>query len=682
MSSEVASLRAGLARARAKRRFAVPSLALLACALSASANAMNAALASTESLKKLSIEELMDVEVTTVSRSVERLGSAAAAIAVVTNEDIRRSGATTIAETLRGVPGLHVARRNSNSWAIASRGFSSINSEKLLVLSDARSLYTPLVSGVAWDVQDYLLQDIDRIEVIRGPGAALWGSNAVNGVINIITKHSRDTQDLYMEAAAGDLDEVLAGVRYGGTLGDRGHFRVFAKYSERDGTYHPGRESDDNWDLAQVGVRGDFDLSARDALMVQAATYDGEVGQLAPAITVIGRPGPTGQLTSSLRGGHVLGRWVRTIDEHSLWRVRLYYDRTRRDDPSFLDELDTIDFDVQNGFALFDRHSILWGLNYRYTDHRNVGAGLFNLEPGTSRDRVISGFVQDQIALADGLRLTVGTKLEDNDFSGFEVQPSVRLAWDVTPAHMVWGSISRAARIPTRVERDIAVEVTPPGSDPQALLLGSREFDSEELIAYEAGYRWHASSRLSVDIATYYNRYDGLVSLEFGDPYLGSDGRTVLPIENTNLTDGTAHGIEALVTYAPRENWRLSAIYSFTKLSLDPRGMDVNRGEFYEGATPRHQAGLRSLLDLPRGVQFDLHFYYVDELERLPDIDTGEGIDAYTKLDVRLGWQATEQLELSIVGQNLLDNRHIEFGTPEARGEIERNVYAKVTWGF
>ena len=680
MSAEASLLRDGLARAR--RCSAASSLALIACALSAPASAMTSALASTESLKKLSIEELMNVEITTVSRGVERLGSAAAAIAVVTNEDIRRSGATTIAETLRGVPGLHVARRNSNSWAIASRGFSSINSEKLLVLSDARSLYTPLVSGVAWDVQDYLLQDIDRIEVIRGPGAALWGSNAVNGVINIITKHSRDTQDLYVEAAAGELDEMLAGVRYGGRIGDSGYFRVFAKYSERDGTYHSGRESDDAWDLAQVGFRGDFEPNSRDALMVQAATYDGEVGQLAPAITVIGRPGPTGQLTSSLSGGHVLGRWVRTIDEHTQWRARLYYDRTRRDDPSFLDVLDTVDLDVQNSFALFDRHSILWGLNYRFTDHRNVGAGIFNLEPATSRDRVVSGFVQDQIALRDDLRFTIGTKVEDNDFSGFEVQPSVRLAWDITPAHTVWSSISRAARIPTRFERDIAVEATPPGSDPQALLLGNRAFDSEELIAYEAGYRWHASSKFAVDIATFYNRYDGLASLEFGDPYLGSDGRTVIPVENRNLTDGTSHGIETLVTYSPRENWRLSATYSFVKLALDPRGMDVNRGEFYEGATPRHQAGLRSLLDLPHGLQFDVHFHYVDELERLPDIVTGEGIDAYTKLDIRLGWQATEELEFSIVGQNLLDERHVEFGAPEARGEIERGVYAKLAWGF
>ncbi len=680
-NEDSADNRASLETSRPRELAASLAIALTV-ALAPKVDAMSSGMASAESLKKLSLEELMNVEVTTVSRSTERLGAAAAAVAVVTNEDIRRSGATTIAETLRGVPGLHVARRNSNTWAIAARGFSSVNSEKLLVLSDTRSLYTPLVSGVAWDVQDYLLQDIDRIEVIRGPGAALWGSNAVNGVINVITKHSRDTQDLYMEAGAGGEEEVLAGVRYGGTLGEHGFFRVFGKYSERDGTHHPGAQSDDSWDLAQLGFRSDFRLGMRDELMVQGATYDGRVGQIAPAITVIGRPGPTGQLTSDLRGGHVLARWRRTIDEQTRWRTRIYYDRTRRNDPSFLDELDTVDLDVQHGFALSGRHQILWGMNYRYTDHRNVGKGIFNLEPAVSRDRVLSGFVQDQIAFGEDVRLTLGTKLEDNDFSGFELQPSVRIAWSAAPEHTLWSAISRAARIPTRFERDIAVDATPPGSDPQVRLLGNSRFDSEELIAYEVGYRWQASSAFSLDLATFYNRYDGLASVELGTPFPAPDGRTIVPVEYQNLTDGDTWGIEALLTYAPRDNWRLTGTYSFVDVEIDPRGMDINRGEFYEGSTPRHQASLRSLLDLPRGVQLDVHFYYVDELERIPDIVTGEGIDSYSKLDVRLAWQASEELELSLVGQNLLDRYHVEFGAPEARGQLERSVYAKLAWGF
>jgi iron complex outermembrane receptor protein len=647
------------------------------------AHAMSAGLASAESLKKLSIEELMNVEVTTVSRSVERLGDAAAAIAVVTNEDIRRSGATTIAEALRGVPGLHVAQRDASAWAVSARGFSSVNSEKLLVLHDSRSLYTPLFSGVAWDVQEYLLQDIDRIEVIRGPGATLWGSNAVNGVINIITKHSRDTQDLYMEAGSGSQEEIIAGARYGGKLGEQGSFRVFGKFSEREGTYHPGAQSDDDWRFGQVGFRGDWETQSGDSMMLQGAAYDGDIGRIAPSITVIGRPGPSGDLEAGVSGGHVLAYWRRQLNENDRVRARVYYDHTRRNDPSYIDELDTIDLDVQHGFLLATRHQILWGLNYRHTDNFNEGKGIFNLVPPSSKDIVYSGFIQDQIELSETLKATLGTKLEENDFSDLEVQPSVRLAWRISPDHTLWSAISRAVRVPTRFERDIAVDVSDPAVDPLIRLQGNRDFESEELIAYEAGYRWSPMSNLSLDLATFYNRYDKLSSLEIGTPFVDPEsGRTIVPVLNQNLSEADSHGLEALVTFAPRDNWRLSATYSYLDLSIDPHGDDLNRGSFYEGATPRHQASLRSLLDLPGGLQLDAHLRYASDSRRIPEIVTGEGIDGYTELDVRIAWEASEQLEISVLGRNLLDERHAEFGTPEARGEIERSVYAKLAWGF
>lgn len=643
---------------------------------------MSAGLASAESLKKLSLEELMDIEVTSVSRTEERLGDAAAAIAVVTNEDIRRSGATTIAEALRGVPGLYVAQRNSNSWAVSARGFSSVNSEKLLVLNDTRSVYTPLFSGVAWDVQDYLLQDIDRIEVIRGPGATLWGSNAVNGVINITTKHSRDTQDLYLEGGAGTEDDVIAGARYGGTLGEQGTFRVYGKYRERDGTEHSHPDTNDDWRLGQVGFRGDWETASGDSIMVVGGAYDGDIGQLAPAIEIIGRAGPTGDLEASVSGGHILGAWIHRIDEHTHWRARAYYDRTRRDDPSYLDELDTIDLDLQHGLLLAQRHQLLWGLNFRYTDNRNVGKGLFNLDPDSSADTVYSGFIQDQITLTDALKVTIGTKLEENEFSDLEVQPSVRVSWAISPEHTVWSSISRAVRVPTRLERDIAVDASDPALDPVFRLLGNPDLESEELTAYEAGYRWVPSATLSIDLAAFYNRYDKLVSFELGTPFVDATGRTIVPLVNQNLNEGDGRGLEALVTYAPRENWRLSATYSYLDLNLHTHGMDLNRGELYEGATPRHQLAVRSLLDLPAGLQFDLHFRYLSDVRSSPDIVTGEGIDGYSTLDARLAWEASEQLEVSIVGQNLLQEQHTEFGSPQTRGQIERSVYAKVSWGF
>jgi iron complex outermembrane recepter protein len=661
--------------------------AVFSCGLSLCSSELHARtqaqLASTSSLKSLSLEELMDVEVTSVSRTEETLGGAAAAIAVVTNEDIRRSGATSIPEALRMVPGIHVARRNSDSWAVSSRGFSSINSEKLLVLSDTRSIYTPLVSGVQWDVQDYLMEDIDRIEVIRGPGAALWGSNAVNGVINITTKSARDTQGLYLEGSTGTEEQAIAGMRHGGTIGENGYFRVFAKYFDRDETFHADRGKSDDWRLGHVGFRGDWDQSEDDTVTLQGDMYRGNIGELGPAVSIIGRQGPQGDLNVDVSGGNVLGRWRHTISADSDWQFRAYYDHTHRNDPSYVDDLDTIDLDFQHRWAPAYGHELLWGLNYRYTDSRNDGRIIFALDPPAAQDSLFSGFVQDQVSLLDSLRLTLGTKLEHNDFSGFEVQPSVRLAWDVAPAQTAWASVSRAVRVPTRLERDIAIDVSNPAGNPIVRLLGNKAFDAERLIAYELGYRWQALQSLFVDVALFHNRYQGLSSLELGAPFIDPrDGRTVFPIVNENLTDGHSQGLETLLTFTPLPTWRLSASYSYMTLSLDPHGQDLNRGRFYEGATPKHQFGLRSFLDLPADFQVDAQFRYLSDIESNPQLVSGGHIDAYSELDLRLAWRGWRQIELSLVGQNLLHDRHLEFGTPVTRGEIERSVYGKVAWNF
>jgi iron complex outermembrane recepter protein len=636
----------------------------------------------TSTLKRLSVEELMDIEVTSVSRTEETLGGAAAALTVLTGEDIRRSGATSVPEALRLVPGIHVARRNANSWAVSSRGFSSVNSEKLLVLTDTRSLYTPLYSGVFWDAQDYLLEDIERIEVIRGPGAALWGSNAVNGVISITTRQASDTQGLYVEGGAGTEERVIAGARYGAPLGEAAHYRVFAKYLERDGTFHGSSPRSDDWRLAHFGFRSDWQSSAQDAVTVQGDVYQGDVGQLAPAITVIGRAGPSGPLEVGVSGGNVLGRWQRTLGADSDIQLRAYYDRTERDDPSYRDTLDTVDIDFQHRLALSPAQQLTWGLNYRYTSNSNQGKVLFALAPEDSRDYVLSAFVQDQISFTDAVRLTMGTKLEHNDYSGFEVQPSVRLAWDAAAGHTVWSAVSRAVRVPTRLERDIAVDVTDPAANPLVRLLGNKDFDSEELLAYELGYRWQALETLSIDLAAFHNRYEGLASLELGTPFVAPDGRTILPVSNLNLTDGRTRGVEALVTFAPLRFWRLTGSYSYIDIELDPRGQDLNRGSFLEGATPRHQFGLRSLLDLPAGVQLDAQFRTSSAIRRLPEVVSGEGIAGYSELDLRIAWQVSERTEVAVVGQNLLQEHHAEFGTPASRGEIERSVYGKVVWNF
>jgi iron complex outermembrane receptor protein len=634
-------------------------------------------------LKKLSVDQLTDVEVTSVSGVEERLGGAAAAVTVLTNEDIRRSGATTVPEALRLVPGIHVARQTSNTWAVSARGFSTVNSEKLLVLSDTRSIYTPLFSGVFWDVQDHLLQDIERIEVIRGPGATLWGSNAVNGVINITTKSARDTQGWYAESAAGTEERVTAAARYGGRIGDRTYYRIFGSYADRDASFIPDGATADDWRLGHLGARTDWDSVDGHALTIQGDVYRGDVGQVAPSISITGRPGPTGDLAIDVSGGNVLGRYRRRKSTSSEIEVRAYYDRTHRDDPSFVDDLHTFDGQFQHRMALGLGHELTWGLNDRFMVNRNRGRGIFSLEPPSSRDNLVSGFAQDQLTIRNRLQLTVGTKLERNDFSGFEVQPSGRAAWTVSPPHTVWAAVSRAVRVPTRLERDVTIDVTDPEGNPVVRLVGNDAFESETLWAYEIGHRWHRPSSVLIDVAAFHNRYDGLASLELEPPFLDpAHGRTVIPLRNRNLTDGHAQGVEILSTVSPRREWRITTSYAYVDVSLDPHGQDLNRGELLEGATPRHQFGVRSFLDLPAGVQLDGQLRSLSAVRRLPATESGQGIRGYTELDLRLAWRGWQQMEISAVGQNLLRGHHPESGTPERRGDVERAVYGKVAWGF
>jgi iron complex outermembrane receptor protein len=634
---------------------------------------------SVQQLSRLSLEELMTIPVTSVSKKRESLGGAAAAVSVITGEDIKRSGATTVPDALRLVPGLHVARATSSAAAVSSRGFSGVNSEKLLVLSDTRSIYTPLFAGVFWDVQDYLFEDLDQIEVIRGPGSTLWGSNAVNGVINITTKKAQQTHGRYFEALAGSEERAGVAGRFGDVTANGVHYRVFGKYVERDGTAAVAL-SEDDWQLGHLGFRTDWDVSERDALTLQGDWYDGRIGQLAPAIQVGTRPGPQGQLRVDVRGGNLLGRWQRQLQSDSELQLRLYYDRTLRDDPSFRDELDTVDLDLQYRKALA-YNELVMGLNYRHTSNDNRPGLIFRLQPRSSSDRLISGFIQDQIALTETVRLTIGTKLEDNDFSGFELQPSARIAWDLSAVQTLWSSISRAVRIPTRLERDIAVDVNPSGN-PLQQLAGSAAFDAEELIAYEAGYRQQLNSVLGIDLAAFYNVYDGLASLEVGERFVREDGRTIVPIINRNLNDARSRGLEVLLNYSPLRTWRLAANYSFIDIDIDRGGADLNRGRFLDGATPRHQFGLRSILDLARGWQVDAQFRRVSSLRRVPQIATGGGIEGYSELDVHLAWLARPNLQITVVGQNLLHGQHAEFGAPLGRGEIQRGIYGKAAWSF
>ncbi|MHB8812930.1 MAG: TonB-dependent receptor plug domain-containing protein [Steroidobacteraceae bacterium] len=670
-------------RGREPGRSALLRAVVVVGALAATAPVLHAEPAAAElnELKQLSIEQLANVEVTSVTRGPEPLSRSAAAVAVVTNGQIASSGAMNVPEAIRYVPGLNVAQLTASQWAVSSRGFAGVNSPDLLVLSDGRSIYTPLYSGVFWDVQDYLMQDIDRIEVVRGPGAALWGSNAVNGVINVITKSAADTQGAWVEAGGGSEERALVAAQYGGETSDQTYYRVFAKYQNHAPEDYPAGTSSDGWDLGHVGFRTDLSAGSADAFTFQGDAYDGRIGEVSPAVNIIGRPEPGPPLVVGVGGGNVLAHWRHTMSDDSDFEVRVYYDYTHRDDPTFNDDLGTLDLDFLEHLPLGRDQTFTWGVTGRTQDDINHGKGLFALNPPDSRDSVASGFVQDEISLPHAVRLTLGTKLEHNDFSAFEVQPSVRGAWDLSDARTLWGAVSRAVRVPTRLERDVDIDATDPAGNPVIVLLGNRDFHAEEVLAFELGYRWQPLTNLSLDLAAFRNRYTGLASLELGSPFLdAATGQTIYPLLNENLIDGHSTGLEALAMYSPFGWWRLSLNYSYSEMRLTALGQDLNRNRFYAGSTPRNQLGVQSHFDLPHNVELYGGLRVLSAVETLPEVVNGTGDPGYEELDLNAIWHATAHFELSLEGRSLLHASHVEFGGPDERSAIGRSVFGRMTW--
>lgn len=609
-----------------------------------------------EVLKGKSIEELLALQVTSVSRKPEKLSEAASAITVITQEDIHRSGATSLPQALRLAPNLQVAQVDAHQWAISARGFNSTTANKLLVLIDGRSVYTPLFSGVFWDVQDTFLEDVDRIEVISGPGATLWGANAVNGVINILTKSARDTQGLLLYGGGGTEERAFGGVRYGGQLGTNAYYRIYAKYFNRDETPLPhGADGQDDWQMGQSGFRVDWYPGEVNQLTFQGDGYGGAINQLA-----------NGDIR--VAGGNLLGRWSHTISDESDLKVQLYYDRTHRGIPNtFAEDLDTYDFDLQHRFPLGERQDIVWGLGYRLSEDRVDNTANLAFLPARLSFQIFSAFVQDEIMLVrDRLRLTLGSKFEHNDFSGFEFQPSGRLSWTVTSRQTLWAAISRAVRTPSRIDQDFFVPGNPPFG-----LAGGPKFVSEELLAYELGYRVQPLKQLSASVAAFYNDYDNLRSLEPGPPVTIANGLT-----------GEAYGAELAANYQLTSWWRWQAGYTYLQkyIRLKPGSMDFNQARG-EGSDPEQQFSVRSSMDLPGNVTLDGTLRYVDILHNIANGVRG-AVPSYVELDVRLSWTPVKNLELSVVGQNLLDRQHPEFGFPTSRHEIERGVFGKVTWRY
>jgi iron complex outermembrane recepter protein len=645
-------------------------------------------------LTELSLEELMNIEVTTVAKKEQRLAEAAAAIYVITQEDIHRSGATSIAEVLRLVPGLNVARIDANKWAITARGLNTRFSNKLLVLIDGRSVYNPLFSGVYWDVQDTLLPDIERIEVIRGPAGTLWGANAVNGVINIITKSAQDTQGGLVSAGGGNEERGFGDVRYGGKLGGNAYYRVYAKYFNRDNfATASGQDAHDAWDVARGGFRIDWDVAYRDSLTLQGDYYRGDYGDrvtipsLAPPFeqTIIG--------DFPIAGGNFLGRWKRVLSDTSDIALQFYYDRTEREDAVHREIRDTVDLEFQHRLALGRRQGVVWGLGYRFTVDDLRGSSFVSFAPASRRDHLFSAFVQDDLTVLERqLRLTLGSKLEytsNTGFTGFEIQPNARLLWTPHERHTVWAAASRAVRTPSRFEDDVRASLaTFPGPSPscpvplcEVVLFGNRDFQSETLLAYEVGYRVQPTPRLSLDVAAFYNVYDDLRTSEPGVPFFvstPSPARLILPRRPENRMDGEIYGVELATSWNVTDRWKLSLGYSWLQVQLhrDRSSADAV-AEGAEGDSPQHQFHLRSYLDLPYKLKFDAALYYVDNL-------ANQHVPSYIRVDARLGWHPTEALEVSMGLQNLFDDRHPEFGPSllVSPTKIERSVYGKVTWRF
>ena len=607
------------------------------------------------SLKEMSIEELMDVQVTSVSRRPEKLSETASAIQVITSEDIRRSGATTVVEALRLASNLEVAQVDSGSWAVSARGFNNTTANKLLVLIDGRTVYTPLYAGVFWDVQDTLLEDIDRIEVISGPGATLWGANAVNGVISITTKRAQATQGFLLETGGGTQPKGFLNLRYGNDIGSNAHYRVYGKVFERQSTnYANGRDGQNDWRLAQSGFRLDWDKSRANKFTLQGDLYDGNKTQLNSSDT-------------DIKGGNVLARWSLALSEESDLSLQVYYDRTHREIPrAFAEDLSTYDIDFQHRFSIGTRNELIWGLGYRHIHDRIQNSASLAFLPAEVSRRAYSGFLQDEITLVkERLSLTVGTKVEHNDYTGIEFQPSVRTAWKIDQRQTVWGAISRAARTPSRIDRELFVPASPP-----FLLAGGPNFQSEVLTAYELGYRVRPHERVSIAVSSFFDDYDNLRSLEQVNP------PRPLPVIIGNGLRAKSWGAEVTGDYLITKWWRVHGGFTEMRLNITPAETSTDRtrgsGESHD---PNRHLLLRSSLEPLRTVQIDSTFRFVSQI-------ANQRVPSYAELDARLAWQPKPALEFSIVGQNLLHNRHAEFGTPLNRQDISRSVYGKVVWRF
>jgi iron complex outermembrane receptor protein len=636
-------------------------------------------------LTQVSLEDLSNIRVTSVSKKEEKLARAPAAIFVITQEDIRRSGLNSIPEILRMAPGLDVAQIGGNKWAISSRGFNSQFSDKLLVLIDGRSVYLASDSGVFWDEQDTLLEDIDRIEVIRGPGATLWGANAVNGVINIVTKPATETQGGLVTSTTGNEDHTVTGVRYGGQAGNTGAYRVYSKYSRR-ADLASGSDNSRSADSATMrgGFRTDWNLSERDALTVQGDLFH-ETSGLDLTIPILTAPFQRAYTaTERSGGGNLVMNFSHRSSDRSVYTVMGYFDHGEKDNTLYGEKNSTINLEFQHSWRFSPRNEIVWGFGFRY------GASSFVSSPTLSclnrNEHLYSAFVQDEYHLVpEKWSLIAGTKVEHNDFTGVEVQPDIRLLWTPTPRTALWAAVSRAVHTPSYFDENGTFALaTFPGSGGLPNLLemaGKSQATAETLRAHEIGYRTQLSQHFSVDWTGFFAVYRHLRTFEPAEPFLASDPQPVhlvLPLVIENRMHGRSEGLEITATWEITERWRINAAYSWLSLQLhlDPSSKDTS-SETAERQSPQHQLQFRSLLEISRKVQFDANLYHIAALPAF-------AVPAYTRIDARLGWRPFAPFELSLGGRNLQGGLHLEFISegPFDPDRVGRSIYIQGTWRF
>jgi iron complex outermembrane receptor protein len=676
------------------------SVLLIICPLSVLAD--GPAGAETEKLIDLSLEELLQVKVTTFSRHPTALSKTPAAIFVMSQTDIQRSGARTIPDLLRMVPGVAVAQIDANTWAVTARGSNGVFANKLLVLMDGRTLYNPLFSGVYWEIQDTDLSSIERIEVIRGPGATMWGSNAVNGVINIITKKAKDTQGGRVEVVTGTETNLETTVRYGGEAGHM-QYRTYVKYFDRDGY---ADDSYDDWDFSRIGGRLDWSDDTNDEITVIGEWYSGDVGENILTNSPVLPYSVSNNVDREYTGGFASMDWDRALSEDSAFKLKLYYDHYEIDNIPPEETRDTFEFDFQHNFSFASRHDVIWGLGYRHSEDDTVGSFTVGLDPASRTQRLYSGFIQDEIRLTDDIYLALGTRVEKNNFTSenLEWSPNARLSWQTSDTSMLWGSVARAIRSPSRMEQAghiVGVMLPPfvpvppltPGYPiPSAITInGDPDFDSEDVVAYELGFRSQPFDAVTLDLALFFNHYEDLRVGEFVAPLCEPSGIPVtdplnpacfapvpppyvnLPLTFFNRATQDNWGAELSVTYLALEWWRLDGAYSYLNVD-DPPVLPFSVGE----DSPEHQFSLRSAMQVTDSLDFDLWLRYVDELEK-------QGVSSYTVLDSRLSYLATPSLRLSVVGRNLLESEHEEFreefGLNE-RTQVPREAYVEIQWQF